>query len=251
MIRTQSSEATPRILKSPRPGCENCAIRERAVCAYCGPAELTQLDKIKSYRHYDKGAEIVAEGERSPFVASIVTGVVSLSKTLPDGRRQMVGLQFPSDFVGGAFRSEAAYDATAASEVTLCQFDRAAFDTIMAQMQPIKTRLLEITLDDLDAAREWLTLLGQKNAREKVCTFLLMIARRSGRPEQDGMIAELPITRSEIGEYLGLTIETVSRQLSKLKAARLIDFQTTRRFVIPDIAALAAEAGDTEDHSVL
>ena len=251
MIRTHSSETAARIAKSPRPGCENCAIRDRAVCAYCGPDELAILDKIKSYRHYDKGAEIVAEGERSPFVASIVTGVVGLSKTLPDGRRQMVGLQFPSDFVGGAFRQEAAYDATAASEVTLCQFDRSAFEAMMAKMPALQTRLLEITLDDLDAAREWLTLLGQKNAREKVCTFLLMIARRSGRPQQDGMIADLPITRAEIGEYLGLTIETVSRQLSKLKSTHLIDFQSTRRFVIPHMEALAAEAGDGEDLSVL
>lgn len=226
-----------------RGGCVDCAIRERAICAYCKGEEIELLDKLKSYRCYEKGAEIVAEGERSPFVASIVQGFVSLSKTLVDGRRQIVGLQFPSDFVGGAFRNSAAYDATAASDVVLCQFDRAGFDDLMRTVPALQTRLLEITLDELDAARDWLTLLGQKTAREKVATFLLLIARRSGTFQPDrSVVAELPITRAEIGEYLGLTIETVSRQLSKLKSSGLIDFESTRRFTIADIDMLAEEA---------
>ncbi|MCI4660416.1 MAG: Crp/Fnr family transcriptional regulator [Neomegalonema sp.] len=225
--------------------CASCPIRERAICAYCGPQELVELDAIKSYRTYPKGSEIVAEGEKPPFVASIVNGVVSLSKTLMDGRRQMVGLQFPSDFVGGAFRDSAPCDATAASEVLLCQFERTAFEALMRTTPALKERLLDLTLHELDAAQDWLTLLGQKTAREKVASFLLMIAKRVGRPEKSGPVtAELPITRAEIGQHIGLTIETVSRQLSKLKSSGVIDFETTRRFHVPDMAALAAEAGE-------
>ncbi len=233
-----------------RTRCASCAIRERAICAYCEPDELETLDAIKSYRAYAKGSEIVVAGERTPFVASIVSGVVSLSKTLADGRRQVIGLQFQSDFLGGAFRDDASCDAVAASDVLLCQFERAAFDRLLRDTPHLRDRLLDLTLDELDAARDWMTLLGQKTAREKVAAFLLMIAKRSvppgARSPASGVatVAELPITRAEIGEHLGLTIETVSRQLSKLKAERLIDFETTRRFRIPNVSALAAEAGD-------
>lgn len=236
--------------KQQRTRCGACAIRERAVCAYCEPTELENLDAMKSYRAYPKGATIVTAGEESPFVASIVSGVVSLSKTLADGRRQLVGLQFPSDFLGGALRGSANCDASAASEVLLCQFDRAAFNRLMASTPHLRDRLLDLTMDELDAARDWLTLLGQKTAREKVAAFLLMIAKRTASIGKHGAApavsttAELPITRSEIGEHIGLTIETVSRQLSKMKSEGLIDFETTRRFRIPDVAALAAVAAE-------
>lgn len=231
--------------RAPKTRCGACAIRDRAICAYCGPDELEKLDAIKSYRAFKKGAEIVKAGEETPFVASIVNGVVARSRTLVDGRRQMVALQFPSDFIGGPSRRIATCDAVAASEVLLCQFDRAAFERLLQETPELKDRLLELTFNDLDTAQEWLTLLGQKTAREKVATFLLMITRRSPPPQPgDRVTADLPITRSEIGEYLGLTIETVSRQLSKLKSSGLIDFESTRRFSVPDVAALAAEAGD-------
>lgn len=233
-------------LKSPlMTQCSDCAIRHRAICAYCGPDDLAKLNAMKSYRTFPKGAEVVAAGERSPVVGTVVNGVIALSKTLVDGRRQLVGLQFQSDFVGGAYREEARCDATAVSEVLVCQFERNAFERLMEASPELRARFLDLALDELDAAREWLTLLGQKTAREKVATFLAMIARRQ-RDAAPGarVIAELPITRSEIGEYLGLTIETVSRQLSKLKSERVIDFKSTRVFEVADLTALQEAAGE-------
>lgn len=84
--------------------CTECPIRFRAVCSYCGPDELEMLDAIKFYRDYKPGQEIVAAGEETGFLGSVVEGVVSLSKTMLDGRRQMVGLMFASDFVGRPMR---------------------------------------------------------------------------------------------------------------------------------------------------
>ncbi|MEO1292760.1 MAG: Crp/Fnr family transcriptional regulator [Pseudomonadota bacterium] len=228
-----------------RTSCDACPIRERAVCSHCGEPELQALNSVKSYRSFSKGEDIITAGENSVFVASIVNGVIAMTKTLPDGRRQVVGLQFPSDFVGGALRDVPTYDAVAVTDVLLCQFDRKAFRQLLEETPALRNRLLEMTLDELDAAREWLALLGQKSAQEKVASFLLMIARRNRvTVDQNELTADLPITRAEIGEFLGLTLETVSRQLSKLKGAKLIDFKTTRRFSVPDVGALQEAAGD-------
>ena len=90
--------------RPPAERCEVCPIRERAVCTYCSCDELSQLERMKSYRTYAPGQEIVAAGEETAMLGSVVEGVVSLSKTMADGRRQMVGLMFPSDFIGRPMR---------------------------------------------------------------------------------------------------------------------------------------------------
>ncbi|MEE8453964.1 MAG: cyclic nucleotide-binding domain-containing protein, partial [Limibaculum sp.] len=96
-----------------RERCADCTIRHRAVCTYCSPHELALLDAIKFYKTFEPGQEIVAAGEETDCLGSVVDGVVALSKTLVDGRRQTVGLMFPSDFVGRAKRPVAPYDAVA------------------------------------------------------------------------------------------------------------------------------------------
>ena len=137
--------------------CTHCAIRDRAICAYCGPQELEQLNAAKSYRGFPKGSSILFAGEESEFVGTIVTGVVALSKSLSDGRRQVVGLQFPSDFLGGAFRQRAPCDAVAATDVLLCMFERRSFLTLIQETPSLRDRMLDLTLDELDALRDWMT----------------------------------------------------------------------------------------------
>ena len=119
-----------------RENCADCAIRHRAICAYCGPNELTQLNEIKYYKTYAPGQEIVAAGERTDFMGSVVEGVVALSKTLADGRRQTVGLMFPSDYVGRPMRPVAPYDAVAVTPVTLCMFARTRFERVLRETTP-------------------------------------------------------------------------------------------------------------------
>jgi CRP/FNR family transcriptional regulator len=226
--------------------CGDCPIRERAVCAYCSGSELAVLDAMKSYRDFAPGREILAAGEESPVVGSIVRGVVKLTKTLHDGRTQMVGLLFPGDFVGHAMRARAEFDAIAATDVTLCLFQRRQFEQLLRDKPALEKRLLEMTLNELDAARDWLLLLGRKTAREKLASFVLMLARReaAARPGAKAVAVSLPLTRAEIAEYLGMTIETVSRQFTKLRADGVIAFDSTRALRLPDLDRLAAEAGD-------
>lgn len=234
-----------------RERCADCTIRHRAVCSYAGPSELELLDSIKFYRSFEPGQEIVAAGEATDFLGSVIDGVVALSKTMADGRRQTVGLMFPSDFVGRPMRAEAPYDATAVTPVRLCLFVRSRFERLVRQMPSLEKRLLEMTLDELDAARDWMLLLGRKTAEEKIATFLTILARRAAalesRAPEDGLTFQLPLGREAIGDYLGLTIETVSRQVTALKKAGVIDLIDARSIRVPDYAALLEAAGEDAD----
>ncbi|MEX3017864.1 transcriptional regulator FnrL [Gymnodinialimonas hymeniacidonis] len=235
--------------------CSACPIRHRAVCARADEDELKQLNAIKSYRSFKAGETIVWAGENVDFVASVVSGVASLSQTMEDGRRQMVGLLLCSDFIGRPNRESVAYDVTAISDVTLCCFRRKPFQGILADTPHISQRLLEMTLDELDAAREWMLILGRKTAREKIASFLAIIARRETAPDGGGVGSnvafELPLTREAMADYLGLTLETVSRQISGLKRDGIIQLEGKRRILVPDFNDLLDETGDDADGGVL
>ncbi|GIT90811.1 transcriptional activator protein FnrL [Jannaschia pagri] len=230
--------------------CDSCPIRHRAVCASCEGEELDRLAEMKTYRSWKAGDVIAMEGDELPFVASLVTGCASLTRTLEDGRTQMVGLLMPSDFLGRPGRRMAAYEVTAATDVTLCMFKRGAFEVMLADTPNVSRRLLEMSLDELDAAREWMVLLGRKTAREKVATLLAIILRRASN-DAAPLRAQLPLTRDAMASYLGLTIETVSRQMTALRKAGVIELDGTRGIACHDLAALLTEAGDDEDGTFL
>ena len=236
--------------------CGECPIRHRAVCARCDQDELERLEEIKYYRSFQAGQSIVWSGEAMEFVASVVSGVASLSQTMEDGRRQMVGLLLPSDFVGRPGRARAAYDVTAVSDVVICCFRKAPFEAVLNETPHIGQRLLEMTLDELDAAREWMLVLGRKTAREKIASLIAIIARRDASlnpraAAAAAVVVDLPLTREAMAEYLGLTLETVSRQISGLKRDGIISVEGTRRVTIPDFDRLVEEAGDDADGGYL
>lgn len=235
--------------------CGTCPIRHKAVCSRCEPDELIELEKIKYYRTYEAGQPVLWAGDHMEFVASVVVGIASLSQTMEDGRTQMVGLLLPSDFIGRPGRDSAPYDVVAVSDLTICCFRKKPFEALMTSTPHIGARLLEMTLDELDSAREWMLLLGRKTAHEKIASLLTILATRNAAlghsTPGDGMSFDLPLTREAMADYLGLTLETVSRQMSALKKAGIIKLEGKRKVVIPDIVRLMAETGDDRDGGML
>ncbi len=185
------------------------------------------------------------------FVASVVTGVATLTQVMEDGRTQTVGLLFPSDFVGRPGRDAAPYNVIATTDVMMCCFRKKPFEELMARTPHIGQRLLEMTLDELDAAREWMLLLGRKTAREKIASLLAIVARRDaslqGQVRQRQVTFDLPLTREAMADYLGLTLETVSRQISALKREGIIELAGKRTVNVPDLDRLIEEAADDAD----
>ena len=231
----------------PLQSCNNCPIRYRAVCAQCEPDELSVLEGIKYYRSFEAGQTVIWAGDRMDFVASVVTGVATLTRAMEDGRTQMVGLMLPSDFVGRPGRDTAPYNVTAVTDLLMCCFRKKQFEAMMVRTPHIAHRLLAMTLDELDAAREWMLLLGRKTAREKIASLLAIIARRDTDLAAPGLAKhaafDLPLTRAAMADYLGLTLETVSRQVSALRQDGVIVLQGLRHVIVPNLDRLLVAAG--------
>ncbi len=202
---------------------------------------------MKSYASFEAGQTIVWRGDDLKHFSSLVSGIASLSRTLEDGRTQMVGLLLPSDFIGRPGRQLVEFEVTAVTDVTLCRFERKPFEDLVEDIPHVSQRVMEMALDELDAAREWMVLLGRKTAKEKIATFIEMIVRRDTIPAHGVSNHALPLTREEIANFLGLTLETVSRQLSILKKENVIEFSDRRNFFIKDLAALHGASGDDAD----
>jgi len=202
------------------------------------------MNQIAHRRHCEAGTVIMHEGEHQECFGNVLNGVVKLTKTMTDGRQHIVGLLFPSDFMGRALRTETPYRAEATTDVELCLFRRADFERLMQRFPELQSRLLAHTLDELDACHDWTLLLGRKNALERVASFLLMIARRaqevgcSAGAEGDSTSFVLPLGRADIADFLGLTTESVSRQITKMKRVGVIRLHGNREVEVPCMGQL-------------
>jgi CRP/FNR family transcriptional regulator len=220
--------------------CRSCEARHQGMCGVLNPQELVELARHTHKSRHDEGSELIGDSTEIRSYANVMRGVVKLSKTLEDGRQQLVGLQFAPDFLGRLFGHENVTNAQAASAVELCVVPKPALERMMASNPALEHRLMRQTLRELDEARDWMVTLGRKSAREKVASFLFLIASHLDPDAEPGNSArfELPLTRADIGDFLGLTIETVSRQMSELKRSGIIAISHNRSIAVPDLAAL-------------
>ena len=178
------------------------------------------------------GEILFSEGEDAESVYEVTGGMLRLYKLLPDGRRQITGFATAGHLLGLAPEGICVYTAEALTEVTLRRYKRAAVERLIDEVPGFARRMLAATSQELRAAQDQMLLLGRKSASEKVASFLAMLAEQQARSGEDEL--DLPMTRSDIADYLGLTIETVSRTLSKLKQAGLIALPTAVRIEILD-----------------
>ena len=167
---------------------------------------------------------IFREGDRVDHYYNITSGIVKLVKTLADGRQHIVGLVYASDFVGQSLKRHHAYAAESATDVDLCVYQKAPFEQFLKTHPELERQIFHATIRELELCRDWGLSLGRKKCSyERVAGFLLMMARRvprEGALQGNYVHFELPFTRAEMADYLGLTFETVSRQFSKLKKSR-------------------------------
>lgn len=178
------------------------------------------------------------EGNHQTHVYMLESGVIGTYKMLADGRRQIVGFAYPGDMLGLDHPNLYANSAEALSECEVRCIPVTAIDKLIETEPGFGQTILRMTSLELAEAREQLVSLGRKSAMEKLATFLLRIARRNEQVGLDGTTVHLPMKRADIGDYLGLTIETVSRNLTKLKVSRVIQLKSNSEIRILDRAAL-------------
>ncbi len=226
--------------------CRSCEARHRGICGALTPEQLVELSKGTSQVEVKAGAELLADQEPIDQYANILSGVVKLSKLLEDGRQQIVGLQFAPDLLGQPFKDISNVNAEAATDAKLCVFSKAALERAVRDSHEMTTRLHAQSARELDDAREWMITLGRKTAQEKVASFLKLIATAAD-PEQDesdaNLSIELPLNRGEMADFLGLTLETVSRQMTALRRNGIIDFSKSQYVTVLDLNALNAACG--------
>lgn len=237
--------------------CDACVVRNRAICAALDSVELEALNAIGRRRTLEPGQSLIWEGEDSVLVANVIEGVLKLSTGTVDGREQIVGVVYPSDFIGRPFGSTTPHSVTALTPAKVCVFSRSDFDAFASAHPRLEHKLLKRTLAELDRTRQWMLLLGRKSAEERIASFLLEMSERlapadceagsgdSGGDPREAVEREfdLPFSRQQIADLLGLTIETVSRQLTRLKADGVIDIPSRRAIAIRDRDALEDRAG--------
>lgn len=227
--------------------CRSCEARHQGICGALKPEQLSTLAKHTTRKSYDPGSSLVRDAEPVAVYSNVMRGVVKLTKLLADGRQQIVGLQFAPDLLGRPLKAESQHAAEAATRVELCSFPKPTLESLMRESPELEHRILEQSLRELDEAREWMVTLGRKTAPEKVANFLLMIAVHVD-PDLDydncdPVTFELPLSRADIADFLGLTIETVSRQLTKLRKAGVISIENNRLITVPDIELLREASG--------
>ena len=224
--------------------CNACAIRNRAICADLDDSEIGLLNGIGRRRQLEAGEQLMWEGDEAVLVANVIDGVLKLASHSADGGEQILGLAYPSDFLGRPFGETAPYGVEALTEAQICVFERKDFDRFARDHPRLEHKLLERTLTELDRSRRWMMLLGRMNAGQKVASFLLELTDRLGKAGAGGeTLVILPLSRQQMADVLGLTIETVSRQLSRLRSAGLIDPPSRREIVLRDKRELEELAG--------
>ena len=228
--------------------CRSCEARHRGICGALNSDQLTQLNRVTNRKEFTAGTELIGDSEEVHTYSNVLSGVVKLTKTMMDGREQIVGLQFAPDFLGRPFHKESHVSAEAASTVQLCMIPKSSIENMLTESSDLKQRMLEQTLSELDEAREWMLTLGRKTAGEKVASFVHMIARHidpeAGLNDHTDVSFDLPLTRADMADYLGLTIETVSRQLTKLRKSGVVEIEHNRHFRIPDMDRLNRFSGN-------
>lgn len=225
--------------------CSDCAVRDQAICAALDQRELAELASIGQRRRYARGETIFAAGDDSIACATLVAGAAKLSTTDADGTERIVALVHPAGFLGRLFAPTSAHDVTALTDSELCLFPRVGFERLLAAYPQLTRSILERTLAELDASRALTGLIGRRESRARLAGFLLALARAAAEtPCGQAREFDLLLSREEIASLLGTTIETVSRRITELEQAGIIERKSARGLILRDAPGLARAAGD-------
>ena len=218
--------------------CASCEARPLSVCNAIADVDLGRLAAIATVVEVPAGQCFIDEGEPARAFFNITAGTAKLFKLLPDGRRQITGFVSAGHFLGLAVSDTYAFSAEAIEPVRFCRFQRSRLRSLLDDFPLMEKRLLEVAANELVAAQEQMLLLGRKTARERLASFLLLQSRQGTPCGQPRLRFIMPMTRGDIADYLGLTIETVSRALTQLEGQAAIAMPSARRVQLTNVREL-------------
>ena len=202
---------------------------------------LGPLAMVATTLHFERDAEIIAQGARAEYCFQVISGCLRTVRLLEDGRRQVGEFLLAGDVFGWDAVGEHEFAAEAVTPVTLGRIRLSSIEERADEDRCFAQRLRRYTADQVRIARARLVLLGRKTAAERIASFLLEMVERLNSPDE--AVIELPMSRADMADYLGLTIETVCRGLTELRRQGTIGVERTR-VVIRDSRALALAGSD-------
>ena len=221
--------------------CLSCLARANSFCKCIAQDKLNDFSKISSQKKFKDGSHIFLQGEKNDYFYNLVKGNVKIFKVFDDGRVQIVGFLYPGDFFGLHSSKSFSYTAECIGEVTCCIFNHKDLDFYLDKNIELAKHLLHMTTNELTLMQDRVAVIGRLSARERIINFFLNISSQRKRIGwQDNPIV-LPMTRNEMADYLGLTVETVSREITKLKSEQIIKMIDSKQVFLNNKPLLESE----------
>lgn len=218
--------------------CSSCIARSSTLCASLADADMFRLYALATEQGFSVGDTILHQEQPADYVFSLHTGHATMFRLTADGKRQILAFLFPGDFVGFTSEDNYHYGVTAISSVEACRFERAALESLI-EVHPEMDRKLRFTLTRaMDASFELLFSLGRKDALQKVASFIWYVSYRQRKLHQPDNPLHMPMRRADIADFMGLTIETVSRAFTSLKEMDAIRLHSAYDVEIVDMQRL-------------
>jgi CRP/FNR family transcriptional regulator len=224
-------------------------VASNALHSSIGPADprptLTDLFGGQPSESFSAGEALFWEGDRADQIFDVLRGVLRVYKILPDGRRAIIGFVYPGNILGVSFQDRYLFTAEAVNGAKVRRICRLRFLSLVNKSPDLRRQLFALFCDEMSAARDQMLLLGRKSAEERVVSFLLAVHRKCAA----GAEIELPMSRLDMADYLGLTVETVSRMMTSLARGGLIRSTGRHRIALDKLSALRDIAGRDEDEA--
>jgi CRP/FNR family transcriptional regulator len=224
-------------------------VASNALHSSIGPADprptLRDLFAGQPFESFSAGEALFWEGDRVGQIFDVLHGVLRVYRILPDGRRAIMGFVYPGDILGVSFQERYLFTAEAVTSVKVRRICRLRFLSLVNKSPDLRRQLFALFCDEMSAAQDQMLLLGRKSAEERVVSFLLAVHRKCAEGAEIG----LPMSRLDIADYLGLTIETVSRMMTGLVRGGLIRSTGRHRIALDKLSALRDIAGRDEDEA--
>lgn len=236
------------------PPCASCLVRHLAVCSDSEADTLQALEDAKVYHRFSEGELIGRPGQTLSFVGTIMSGTILLADYTAAGDKQNLALMYTGDFLGRPGLGTNPFEVQALTNVEICGFRPRVFDDLLANLPELQNRLVQMMFDELDAAHEWMVVIGRKTATEQVASIIVQMAYRQHKLSnkaipKHNLEVQLVLKRHHMADFLGVTHETVSRMFSDFIRNGLVKQVGKSRYeiLIPDFDKLLEVAGIDDD----
>ncbi len=222
--------------------CLACPARDSFLCSGFDDDELKHLAARATRFSLARGKHLILEGDPADSVYNVIDGEIVLSRIAADGRRQILGFLSKGDFIGLTLSEEYSFSAEALTDARLCRFDRRSLEELVERFPGVDRQVRRMGAAMIDHLLDLVFALGRKTAEERVASFLYHQAHKQGCCLDPTKELRLAMTRADIADYLGLTLETVSRTMSRFKRDGLIEMPSANRIMIKDLEGLERRA---------